>query len=87
MIGLIGLRTRGDRDGERVDVATGDRLGVWEWRVIRSREGQPSYHSYELVLGPRVRMIVEAFPEWRQTTFDLVCVSAMRHVSTVDCIP
>lgn len=54
MIGLIGLRTRGDRDGERVDVATGDRLGVWEWRVIRSREGQPSYHSYELVLGPRV---------------------------------
>jgi hypothetical protein len=75
MIRLIGLRAGRDRNSERVEVAAGGRFEIGKRRIVRSGEGQSSCYSYELVLGPRVGVIVETFPEGRQATFDLSCVS------------
>jgi hypothetical protein len=75
MIGLIRLGARGDRNSERVDIAASGCFVIGERRIVRSGEREPSCYSYELILSPRVGMVIEAFPEWRQTTFDLWYVS------------
>jgi hypothetical protein len=87
MIGLIGLGARRDRNSERVDIAAGGCFVVGERRFVRSGEREPSCYSYELILSPRVGMVVESFPEWRQTTFDLGCVSWLSIVWILDGIP
>ena len=87
MIGLVGLRARGDRNSERVDIATSSCFDIRKRRIVRSGEGQTSCYSYELILGPRVGMVVEAFPEWREATFDLECVSNISVMWIVDGIP
>ena len=39
MIGLVGLRARGDRNSERVDIAAGGLLKIGKGRVVSSGEG------------------------------------------------
>jgi hypothetical protein len=77
MIRLIGLGARRDRNSERVDIAAGGCFVIGKRRIVRSGEREPSCYSYELILSPRVGMVIEAFPKWRQATFDLSYVSKM----------
>jgi hypothetical protein len=41
------------------------------WYVVCGREGEAIHHSYQLMLSPSIRVVIEAFPKWRQTPFDL----------------
>jgi hypothetical protein len=87
MIGLIGLRARGDRNSERVEVIAIGRFEIGKRRIVRSGEWQSSCYRYKLVLSPRVGMVIKTFPEWRQATFDLSCVSKTSMMHIVNDIP
>ena len=79
MIRLIRLRSAADRHSETVDVDIGERqvrrarsctLNVCR-NIIGRRNRQAPDSGDELILGPRVRVIVETFPERSEAALNL----------------